>query len=62
MVIRVSGQLNESEKKIIFREFQQQAEDAIFCNGADHELEVKILDWMPTVQRIEVVYGLSLGK
>ncbi|KAF3389758.1 hypothetical protein DPV78_011505 [Talaromyces pinophilus] len=61
-VIRVSGQLNESEKKIIFHEFPQQAEDANICNGEDLELEIKILHWMPAVQRIEVVYGLSLGK
>lgn len=61
-IIRVSGQLNESEKKIIFQEFQQQAEDANICNGEDLELEGKVLDWMPAVERIEVVYGLSLGK
>ena len=60
-IIRVSGQLNES-KKIIFQEFQQQAEDANMCNGEDLELEVKILDWMPAVQKLEVVYSLSLGK
>jgi hypothetical protein len=62
MIIRASEQLNESNKKIIFQEFPQQDEDANICNDAYLELEVKILDWMPAVQRIEVVYGLSLGK
>jgi hypothetical protein len=61
MIIHVTGPMDKSEKRVRFQEAQQE-ENAQVYDGADLELNMKVLRCMPAVQRIEVIYGLSLGK
>lgn len=62
MIIHVTGPVDEREKKVCFQEAPPNDEDAEVYDGVDLEMYFRALEWMPTVHRIEVVYGLSLGK
>lgn len=61
MIIRVTAPSDESDTIVRFQ-IRYEVEDANIHDGADLEVYVRALKWMPAVHRIEILYGLSLGR
>ena len=62
MIIHVTAPFDESDTTVRFQEVRYEVEDANVHDGADLEVYVRALKWMPAVHRIEILYGLSLGR
>lgn len=62
IIIHVTAPFDESGTRNRFQENRQEVEDSNFYYGTDLERYIRALEWIPTVHRIEVLFGLSLGK
>ncbi|KAE8553951.1 hypothetical protein TMatcc_006560 [Talaromyces marneffei ATCC 18224] len=59
MIIHVTGPASKGKEKVRFQETQEEKDEKV-CDEVDFRLDVRALEWMPAVQRVEVVYGLAL--